>query len=116
MTDDLIEKSFKLLPFLLLINPDVQKIISAVAIDILEEIKKPKKLFDIFKQVIPIKQKPQVELAKPKKLELEKPKLKLEKPKALTLNKADKPKLDPAMKKIDLSNEIGKKKLSAAQV
>ncbi len=78
------------------------------------EVQKPKSVADMFKQLIPIKQSaPQVELAKPQAM-MEKPKLEMSKPQALALDKMAK--LDPAMKKIDISNEIGKTKLSPAQI
>ncbi|MFP4466132.1 MAG: energy transducer TonB [Candidatus Goldiibacteriota bacterium] len=80
-------------------------------------IEKPKTIMDVFKQVIPIKQdRPEVELAKPKEIKLEKPKMELEKSKSLELSKLDSPKLDPKKAKIDLSNEVGREKLSAAEV
>ena len=80
------------------------------------KIEKPKSVFDILKQVIPIKQKPSLELARPDKIKLNKPKkIELQKPKALKLTKMDS-KLKPSMKKIDLDNEIGTKKLSPAMV
>lgn len=79
------------------------------------EIEKPKTMFDMFKQVIPIKQEAKVELAKPQKLELDKPKIEMKKPEALSM---DKQKLDikPAMKAIDLDNEIGQKSISPQMV
>lgn len=80
------------------------------------QIEKPKKMFDILKQVIPIKQKAQIEIAKPKKLEIDKPKLEMNKPKALSLDKTKIENLKPANKPIDLDNEIGRKKISPAMV
>lgn len=80
------------------------------------QIEKPKKVFDILKQVIPIKQKAQIEIAKPQKLELEKPKLEMKKPEALSLDKTKLEDLKPAAKAIDLDNEIGQKKISPAMV
>ncbi len=81
-----------------------------------QEIQKPKSVADMFKQLIPLKQTaPQLEVSKPQKLELEKPKLEMQKPQALTLNKMD-TKINPAMKAIDLSNEIGAKKLAPAEI
>ena len=43
------------------------------------QIEKPKGMLDILKQVIPIKQKASIEIAKPKTLEIEKPKIDLKK-------------------------------------
>jgi TonB family protein len=80
------------------------------------QIEKPKKMIDIFKQVIPIKQQAQIEIAKPQKLELEKPKLEMKKPEALSLDKTKLENLKPAAKAIDLDNEIGQKKISPAMV
>ncbi len=80
------------------------------------QIEKPKKMFDILKQVIPIKQQAQIEIAKPQKLELEKPKLEMKKPEALSLDKTKLEDLKPAAKPIDLDNEIGQKKISPAMV
>lgn len=79
------------------------------------QIEKPKKMFDILKQIIPVKQKASIEVAKPKTLEIEKPKIDLKKPQALSLEKMD-DKLKPAMKAIDLDNEIGQKKISPAMM
>jgi TonB family protein len=79
------------------------------------KIEPPKKMFDFLKQVIPIKQKAQIELSKPQDIKLDKPKMEMSKPQALAL---DKTKLDmkPAMKALDLDNEIGKKSISPAQM
>ncbi len=79
------------------------------------EIEKPKNFFDMLKKAVPIRQEAKVELAKPQKLELEKPKMEMSKPQALSL---DKEKLDikPAMKAIDLDNEIGQKSISPQMV
>lgn len=79
------------------------------------EIEKPKSFFDMLRQAVPIRQEAKLELAKPQKLELEKPKIEMDKPKALAL---DKQKLDikPAMKAIDLDNEIGQKSISPQMV
>lgn len=74
-------------------------------------IQKPKNVMDILKNVIPIKQKPQIELAQPKALELDKPKIELNKPKALDMSKMDSS-IKPATKAIDLSNEVGREKIS----
>jgi TonB family protein len=79
------------------------------------EIEKPKKMMDIFKQLIPIKQNQQIELAKPKALDMKKPEMDLKKPQALSLDK-EKMALNPNMKTLDLDNEIGKKKISPAMV
>lgn len=80
------------------------------------QIEKPKKIFDILKQVIPIKQQAQIEIAKPQKLELERPKLEMKKPEALSLDRTKLENLKPAAKPIDLDNEIGQKKISPAMV
>ncbi len=80
------------------------------------QIEKPKKMFDILKQVIPIKQQAQIEIAKPKQLEIDKPKLEMKKPEALSLDKTKLEDLKPAAKAIDLDNEIGKQKISPAMV
>lgn len=80
------------------------------------QIEKPKKMMDILKQVIPVKQKAQIEIAKPQKLELDKPKLEMKKPEALSLDKTKIEDLKPAAKAIDLDNEIGQKKISPAMV
>jgi TonB family protein len=79
------------------------------------ELEKPKKMFDFLKQLIPIKQTAQLALSKPQELKIEKPKMELSKPQALDM---DKTKLDmkPAMKAIDLDNEVGKTKISPAMV
>lgn len=79
------------------------------------KIEPPKKMFDFLKQVIPIKQKAQIELAKPAEIKLDKPKIEMPKTSALAM---DKSKLDikPAMKAIDLDNEIGKKEISPAMM
>jgi len=79
-------------------------------------IEKPKKMFDILKQIIPIKQKQQLSVSKPQELKLDKPKAKLEAPKALSLDKSKLDKLKPNMKAIDLDNEIGKKAISPAMM
>ncbi|MCX7698117.1 MAG: TonB family protein [Candidatus Goldbacteria bacterium] len=80
------------------------------------QIEKPKKVFDILKQVIPIKQQAQIEIAKPQKLELDRPKLEMKKPEALSLDKSKIENLKPAAKPIDLDNEIGQRKISPAMV
>ncbi len=79
------------------------------------QIEPPKKTFDFLKQIIPIKQKASIELSKPQDIKLDKPKMEMSKPQALAL---DKEKLDmkPAMKALDLDNEIGKKAISPAQM
>ncbi len=86
--------------------PDVQRPVA---------LEKPKKMFDFLKQIIPIKQKVQLAVSKPQDIKLDKPKLEMSKPQALSM---DKQKLDmkPAMKAIDLENEIGKKAISPAMV
>jgi TonB family protein len=80
------------------------------------QIEKPKSMMDILKQVIPIKQNAQIEIAKPKSLDIEKPKLEMQKPEALSLDKTKLEDLKPAAKAIDLDNEIGQKKISPAMV
>jgi TonB family protein len=80
------------------------------------QIEKPKSMMDILKQVIPIKQQAQIEIAKPQKLELDKPKIEMKKPEALSLDKTKLQDLKPAAKAIDLDNEIGQKKISPAMV
>ncbi len=80
------------------------------------ELEKPKKMFDMFKQLIPIKQNQQLELAKPKALDLKKPEMDLKKPQALSLDKTKLDALKPNMKTLDLDNEIGKKKISPAMI
>ncbi|MBP7792525.1 MAG: TonB family protein [Candidatus Goldbacteria bacterium] len=80
------------------------------------QIEKPKNMMDVLKQVIPIKQNAQIEIAKPKSLDLEKPKLEMQKPEALSLDKTKLEDLKPAAKAIDLDNEIGQKKISPAMV
>lgn len=79
------------------------------------KIEPPKKMFDFLKQVIPIKQKAQIEVSKPQDIKLDKPKMEMPKMSALQMDKA---KLDikPAMKALDLDNEIGKKSISPAQM
>lgn len=75
------------------------------------KIEAPKKMFDFLKQVIPIKQKASIELSKPAEIKLDKPKMEMPKMSALSM---DKSKIDmkPAMKAIDLENEVGKKSIS----
>jgi TonB family protein len=80
------------------------------------EIEKPKKMFDILKQLIPVKQKMELALDKPKALDLKKPEMNLNKPQALALDKNKMDNLKPAMKTLDLDNEIGKKKISPQMV
>ncbi len=80
------------------------------------KVEKPKKMFDILKQIIPIKQKKKLAVSKPKKLEMDKPKMEMDKPKALDLSRKKLDKLKPADKSINLENEIGKKKISPAMV
>ena len=80
------------------------------------EIEKPKKMMDIFKQLIPIKQNQQIELAKPKALDMKKPEMDLKKPQALSLDKEKLDALKPNMKTLDLDNEIGRKKISPAMI
>ncbi len=78
---------------------------------------KPKSVFDILKNIIPIKQKTnQLELAKPKMPELSKPKIEPLKQQALDMDKLKADNLKQPMKSIDIDNEIGKKKLSPAMV
>jgi TonB family protein len=79
------------------------------------EIEKPKKLFDFLKQMIPIKQKMSIALDQPKMLDLKKPEMSMNKPQMLALDK-NKMDLKPAMKAIDLDNEVGKTKISPAMV
>jgi TonB family protein len=79
------------------------------------EIEKPKKMFDILKQMIPIKQKMELAVEKPKALDLKKPEMNLAKPQALALDKNKMDSLKPALK-LDLDNEIGAKKISPAMV
>lgn len=79
------------------------------------EIEKPKKMFDILKQLIPIKQKMEIALDKPKALDLKKPEMNLAKPMALALDKSKMDSLKPALK-LDLDNEIGSKKISPQMV
>ncbi|MCE5301252.1 MAG: energy transducer TonB [Spirochaetia bacterium] len=79
------------------------------------EMEKPKKMFDILKQVIPIKQNQQIQLAKPQALDLKKPEMNINKPSALSLDKSKMDTLKPA-KALDLDNEIGQKKLSPAMI
>jgi TonB family protein len=80
------------------------------------EIEKPKKMFDILKQLIPIKQKMDLAMDKPKALDLKKPEMNLNKPQALALDKNKLDNLKPAMKTLDLDNEIGKKKITPQMV
>lgn len=80
------------------------------------EVEKPKKMMDMFKQLIPIKQNNQIELSKPKALDLQKPEMNMNKPQALSLDKSKMDALKPNMKTLDLDNEIGQKKISPAMV
>ncbi len=79
------------------------------------EVEKPKKMFDILKQLIPIKQKMDIALDKPKALDLKKPEMNLAKPQALALDKTKMDSLKPALK-LDLDNEIGAKKINPQMV
>ncbi|HDQ25631.1 MAG TPA: hypothetical protein ENN43_02665, partial [bacterium] len=79
-------------------------------------IERPKSVMDIFKQVIPIKQERQIEMAQPKKIEIERPKVEMQKPEALSLDRSRDDKLKPAAKAIDLDNVIGKKEISPQMV
>ena len=78
-------------------------------------LEKPKKMFDILKHVIPIKQKMELAVDKPKALDLKKPEMNLAKPQALALDKTKLDNLKPALK-LDLDNEIGAKKISPQMV
>lgn len=78
-------------------------------------IEPPKKMFDFLKQVIPIKQKAELAVSKPAELKLDKPKMEMPKMSALSMDKL-KTDVKPAMKAIDLDNEIGKKEISPAMM
>ena len=77
------------------------------------QIQKPKTIIDMLKNIIPIKQNVSIEKIKPKALELEKPKIEIPRVKAIDMSKMESS-IKPAVKEIDLNNEIGKAKISPA--
>jgi len=79
------------------------------------EIQKPKTIFDMLKNIIPVKKTSALETEK-FKLPENKPKLETLKPQALNMDNKLKNDLKPALNLNNIDNEVGKKKLSPAMI
>jgi TonB family protein len=76
------------------------------------QVERPKKAFDILKQLIPVRQQAKLAISDPAALKAQKIETGISRPKAISLENAAQG-LKPGIKAIDLDAEIGMKKISA---
>lgn len=75
------------------------------------QVERPKKVFDILRQIIPVRQEAKIARLDPAGLKAQKPEMNISRPKAISLENAAQG-LKPGIKAIDLDAEIGMKKIS----